>query len=148
MQRDKFRLWVTIPFAWRLRLQSKSSLRPWSFFRWCWNKTNTNLAIYILHEQNRDVCLENRKTETFSIKTPPTITSLRSLVCKWCKGSRKFCLMLSSNEYFTSAICLIASPISIRARAKSIRRDKWCSRLGVSLNKHNVVVLMKASYRE
>lgn len=27
-----------VPFAWRLRLQSKSSLRPCSFFRWCWNR--------------------------------------------------------------------------------------------------------------
>lgn len=26
-----------VPFAWRLRLQSKSNLRPCSFFRWCWN---------------------------------------------------------------------------------------------------------------
>lgn len=47
----------------------------------------------------------------------PTITSFKSLVCKWCRGSRKFCLMLSSREYFTSAICFIASPISTRAWA-------------------------------
>lgn len=53
----------------------------------------------------------------FFFNNQPTITSFRSLVCKWCRGSRKFCLMLSSNEYFTSAICFIASPISMRAWA-------------------------------
>lgn len=52
-----------------------------------------------------------------------TITSLRSLVCRWCSGSRKFCLMLSSSEYFTSAICFMASPISMRAWAARIDKN-------------------------
>lgn len=52
-----------------------------------------------------------------------TITSFRSLVCRWCSGSRKFCLMLSSNEYFTSAICFMASPISMRAWAARIDQN-------------------------
>lgn len=40
-----------VPFAWRLRLQSKSNLRPCSFFRWCWN--NKSVRIERISRQNR-----------------------------------------------------------------------------------------------
>ena len=46
-----------------------------------------------------------------------TRTSFKSLLCKWCSGSRKFCLTLSSSEYFTSANCFIDSPASTSAAA-------------------------------
>lgn len=55
-------------------------------------------------------------------KTKRTITSFRSFVCKWCNGSKKFCFILSSREYLTSAICRRDSPISMSASANYI---KW-----------------------
>lgn len=45
-ERDKANLRPSIPFAWRLRLQSKSSLRPWSFFRWCWKQKVISIPIH------------------------------------------------------------------------------------------------------
>lgn len=49
-----------------------------------------------------------------------TRTSFKSLLCKWCSGSRKFCLTLSSREYLTSANCFIDSPASTSAAAETV----------------------------
>lgn len=67
-----------------------------------------------------------------------TMTSLRSLVCRWWRGSRKFCLMLSSSEYLTSAICFNASPISIRAIAVNISSQQLSHCYSTLLNPMNV----------
>lgn len=45
-----------------------------------------------------------------------TVISLRSLSCRFCRGSIKFCLTFMSKESFTSAICLMASLMSTRAQ--------------------------------
>lgn len=61
-----------------------------------------------------------------------TITSFKSFIWSWCKGSKKFCLTLSSSEYFTSAICFNESPNSTKAWAELISKFyhtniwNWC----------------------
>lgn len=79
-----------------------------------------------------------------------TITSLRSLVCKWWSGSKKFCLILSSNEYFTSAICLSASPNSTRPVAETnicplaVQID-FCSNYNSTPNTYRIHYLLLTS---
>lgn len=46
-----------------------------------------------------------------------TWTSRTSLFWIWVSGSRKFCFTLSSKANLISAICFIASPISLKLRA-------------------------------
>lgn len=53
-----------------------------------------------------------------------TMTSFKSFIWSWWRGSKKFCLTLSSSEYFTSAICFRESPNSTNAWAarKSVKK--------------------------
>lgn len=109
------------PLAWRRRLQSKSSRRPCNFFRWCWN--------YAINYRVQKAPREDKPRPRIPRRL--TITSFRSLVCRWCKGSSTFCLMLSSNEYLTSAICRRDSPNSINDCAATDDETHTRGRRGV-----------------
>lgn len=101
----------------------RTFLRPFGFrLLWC----ECPLFSCAFYNQNRDDGLPIFCDETLKqivklsaeMEKKITRTSFKSLACKCVKGSKKFCLTLSSSAYLTSAISWRASPISIKVRAK------------------------------
>lgn len=120
---------TSLPFAWRRRLQSKSKRRPCNFFRWCCTHVTRTENKNIRQENDRPMLISSSMIRiitlaAFACWCTHTITSFRSFVCKWCSGSRTFCLILSSREYLTSAICFSDSPVSISDWAVIISKFK------------------------